>query len=97
MLPTDVSAPATRTLARLPDSRVRQYYDPDRLLADRMKLDARAPQPTPSCCTRGGVLWDLLAIYPPGSTWTDRMPIAEAIDGPVVDVVSLVEKALAAR
>ena len=97
MLPTDVSQPSTGTLGRLSDGRVRQYYDPDHLLAKRMKHDARAPQPEPDCCTRKGVLWDLMAIYSPSDRWADRMPIAPFFNGTVVDVVDGLEQALAGR
>jgi hypothetical protein len=94
MLPTDLSAPVTRTLARLSDPRVRQYYDPDHLLATRMKADARPPQPTPDCCTRKGILWDLMAIYPAGATWADKMPVADIFNGTVVDVVKGLDETL---
>ena len=94
MLPTDVSAPVTRTLARLSDRRIRQYYDPDHLIAKRLKSDARVPQPEPDCCTRSGILWDLLVVYPPGAVWTDRLPIAATFNGPVVDAMVPLEEAL---
>ena len=97
MLPTDVSAPSTRTLARLSDSRVRQYYDPNHLLAQRIKADARPPQPTPDCCTRKGILWDLMAIYPARATWTDKMPVADIFNGTVVDVVDGLDEVLKAQ
>ena len=94
MLPTDFSAPATGTLARLSDRRVRQYYDADHLLAKRMTLDARPPQPEPDCCTRKGILWDLTAIYSIGDQWTDKIPVASFFNGPVVDTVDGLEDAL---
>jgi len=94
MLPTDVSAPVTGTLARLADRRVRQFYDPEHLVAARLGADARDPQPEPACCTRDSILWDLIAIYPPGSTWTDRLPPATTFNGPVVDVTAPLEEAL---
>ena len=94
MLPTDVSAPTTGTLARLSDPRVRQYYDPEHLLAKRLKTDARAPQPEPDCCTRNGTLWDLAAVYPPGAEWRDRLPTAILFNGPVVDVMDGIAQAL---
>ena len=97
MLATDVSAPGTRTLARLSDPRVRQYYDPDHLLAKRMAADARAPQPTPDCCTRKGILWDMMAIYPKRAVWADKMPIADIFNGTVVDVVDGLAQVLAGK
>ena len=97
MLPTDVAAPTTGTLARLSDKRVRQYYDSEHLFAKRLKLDARPPQPEPDCCTRGGILWDLMAIYPPGAAWTERIPAATVFNGPVVEVIDALEKALTGK
>ena len=94
MLPTDQSAPTSGTLARLSDGRVRQYYDADHVLAKRLKADARAPQPAPDCCTRQGVLWDLIAVYPTGAMWTDRIPTATFFNGPVVDAIDGLEKLL---
>lgn len=56
--------------------------------------DAREPQPEPECCTRDGILWDLIAIYPSGVTCTDRLPPAPTFNGPVVDVTGSLEEAL---
>lgn len=97
MLATDLSAPSTRTLARMPDARVRQYYDSGHLLAARMKADARPPQPTPDCCTRKGILWDLMAIYAPRATWADQMPVADVFNGTVLDVADGLAEALKAQ
>jgi hypothetical protein len=94
-MPTDVAAPTSRTLGRLSDSRVRQYWDPDRLLARRLGVDARAPQPEPDCCTRNGILWDLMAIYPKGDPWTDRIPVASVFNGTVVDALDALSHRLA--
>jgi hypothetical protein len=78
MLPTDRSAPTSGTLARLSDRRVRQYYDPDHLFAKRLKADARAPQPVPNGCTRQGIFWDVMAVYPTGAQWTDKLPVTRS-------------------
>lgn len=94
MLPTDQSAPTSGTLARLSDRRVRQYYDADHVFAKRLQADARAPQPVPDCCTREGILWDLIAVYPAGAQWTDRLPVATFFNGPVVDAIDGLEKVL---
>jgi hypothetical protein len=95
MLPTDWAAPARSVLSRLSDQRVQQYWDPNHLLAAQMKKDARAPQPVQDCCIRSGILWDLAAVYPAGSTWSDRMPAATMFNGPVLDVTDAIENALA--
>ena len=73
-------------LARIPDLREHQYWDPGHLLAQRLAGDARDPQPKQKCCVRDGFLWDLTAVYPPGVKWTDRMPPATFFNGPVVKV-----------
>ena len=95
MLPTDWAAPASSALRRLSHGRVQQYWDPNHLLATQMKKDARAPQPEQDCCLRSGILWDLAAVYPPGSIWSERMPAATVFNGPVVDVTEAIEDAVA--
>ena len=94
MLPTDWAAPASSALRRLSDGRVQQYWDPHHLLAAQMKRDARAPQLVQDCCLRSGILWDLAAVYPAGSVWSDRMPAATVFNGPVVDVTDAMEDAI---
>ncbi len=84
MLGTDLMAPGSRNLARLADGRVRQFWDPHRVMAAEMSRDARDPQPTPACCRMDGALWDLAAVYPPGAQWDDRLPPARVFDGPIV-------------
>jgi len=88
MLPTDWTSPTGFVLRRMRDRRVRQYWDPNHLIARRMGIDARAPQPEPDCCERHGILWDLAAVYPPGAMWTDRMPAAVLINGPIVHIAA---------
>ena len=94
MLPTDWSAPTAGVLARLGDTQVRQYWDPNHMVAKRMKGDARPPQPEPDCCERNGILWDLAAVYSADARWTDRMPPAHFIDGPVVAVTEKIREAI---
>jgi hypothetical protein len=94
MLPTDWSAPSSSVLRRLSDGRVRQYWDPNHVLAAQMKKDAGPPQPEQDCCVRSGILWDLAAVYPAGARWSDRMPNASMFNGPVVDVIPAIEEAL---
>lgn len=96
MLPSDWAAPADSTLRRLSDRRVQQFWDPDHLVARQMERDARPPQPSPDCCTRSGILWDLAAFFPAGAEWTDRLPPATFFNGPVVDVAGEVEALLPA-
>ncbi len=86
ILPTDFSPPTTFALRLASDVRVRQYWDPNHLVAKQLASDARPPQPAPDCCDQSGILWDLAAIYPKGARWDDRMPPATLFNGPVVDL-----------
>jgi hypothetical protein len=76
------------------DPRVQQYWDPETRVATQLARDARPPQPEPDCCERAGVLWDIVAVYPPGAVWSDRMPPAVVFNGPLVDVLDHMEAAL---
>jgi hypothetical protein len=86
MLPTDWGRPIASVLGRLGDSRARQFWDKDHLVAKRLAADARAPQPMPDCCEDWGIPWDLVAVYAKGTLWTDRLPPAVLFNGPVIQV-----------
>jgi len=86
ILSTDWSPPSTFALHRIRDERARQYWDPEHLIAKKLAADRRAPQPEEECCEQSGILWDLVAVYPRGVVWTDRLPAAVLFNGPVVDV-----------
>ena len=96
MIPTDWAPPMSSVLGRLSDRRVQQYWDPNHALARQMQVDARAPQPTPDCCERNGVLWDLAAVYPKGRRWDKKLPAATIFNGPVVEMADEIEAALVA-
>lgn len=83
-------------LGRISDARAVQFWDEDRVLADRLAHDARDPQPKPDCCEHDGVLWDLAAVYPKGARWEERLPVASVFDGPVVRVTDQISGALSA-
>ena len=94
ILATDFGAPTTSVLSRAADRRVQQYWDRGHVLAKQMAADARAPQPEQECCVRSGILWDLVAVYPMGARWEERMPPATVFNGPVVDMTEAIEAAL---
>jgi hypothetical protein len=94
ILPTDFGAPTTAVLRRADDRRVQQYWDPGHVLAKQLAADARPPQPKQDCCTRSGNLWDLVAVYPRGARWDDRMPPATVFNSPVVDVTQAIRDAV---
>src|SRR5690349_4778277 len=96
MLSTDWSPPSTFAMNLIPDPRARQFWDPDHLVAKKLAADRRPPQPEQDCCEQAGILWDLVASYPRGAVWTDRLPVATLFNGPVVDVKSELESAFIA-
>lgn len=86
ILPTDYSSPGTAVLGRLSDPRVAQYWDKNHLFAEQLgrKIEADASQPRPKCCTRKGVQWDEVAVYPQGAHWDEQLPFSVFLNGPVV-------------
>jgi hypothetical protein len=94
---TDLAPPLSAALHRIPDLRARQFWDPGHVLSTQMKKDARPPQPAQDCCERSGHLWDLAAVYPSGTTWTDRMPPATIFNGPVADLTEELTTALSPK
>jgi hypothetical protein len=85
MLPTDWGAPGTSVLNRLNDRRVRQFWDPNRIIATVIKKAEGSGQVHPDCCVLKGFFWDLAAAYAPGSRWGDTMPEPLLLNGPVVE------------
>lgn len=88
ILPTDWTPPGAMALKRLRDGRVRQFWDPDHLVAAAMKKVELSGALHPDCCERKGVLWDLAAAYPPGARWDEALPQPVLLNGPVVNAVA---------
>ena len=93
VLRTDLAPPTSHVLAHIPDPRARQFWDAGRLLSDSMVKAARERgDPVPE----NGIVWDLVAIYPPGVLWEDAPPPPDFTDGPVLDVIDAARRRLAA-
>ncbi|MDE3136882.1 MAG: hypothetical protein KGL59_09935 [Acidobacteriota bacterium] len=90
-MPTDWAKPTTGVLARLADPRVAQFWDKDHLISQ--SLEATVPGGEPACCRQGGALWDVVALYAPGSRLGHSSP--EFISGPVVDSIGALRPRLA--
>jgi hypothetical protein len=83
VLLTDWSSPSTAALGRISDSRAAQFWDKDRLISRSMgEHDRRS------------VVWDYIAVYPPGAVWEDGPPEALYHGGPVVRVTEPARAAL---
>ena len=75
VLATDWGAPSSATLKRISDSRATQFWDKRRLISHSMGEH-----------NRRSVIWDYIAVYPPGVMWIDRPPQPLYKGGPVVKV-----------
>lgn len=73
VLVTDWHAPGAGAVGRVPDARVRQFWDPRHALSQAIR--------------RGRVVWDFVAIYPAGVRWGDKFPAAQFAGAPVVRVI----------
>jgi hypothetical protein len=78
VLPTDLGSPSTRTLARLSDLRVSQYWDKEHVVSRTLgERDGSS------------VVWDYVAVYAPGKLWDQappepaysNVPVIRGIDG----------------
>lgn len=94
ILSSDWRPPGRSALARIPDGRARQFWDPEHRIAleiaRRAKASGKSP---PGCCLDNGFLWDEALLFAPGSAWTSA-PAAAFWDGPVYKVVPGLESSL---
>ena len=95
ILATDWKSPSGNTLGRIPDRRVRQFWDAKHVVANTLNeiVKRRSPQPEPSCCVQKGFYWDDAILYAPHVHWKDE-PTAVFWNGPVVRIIPGLEKAL---
>ena len=77
VLATDLAAPSTAALARIPDLRATQYWDRGRALSHLLGEHNRST-----------VVWDHVAVYAPGTLWQETLPKPVYCDNPVLDVIS---------
>ncbi len=73
VLVTDWHAPGAGAVGRIPDARVTQFWDPRRALSQTIRRDH--------------VVWDYVAIFPPGARWDETFPIPRFSGAPVVRVI----------
>lgn len=95
ILPSDWRPPGSVALGRLSDGRVRQFWDPNHLVARALHEIAKQkpPQPDPECCIAKGFWWDEAIVYPAGAHWNNT-PASAFWNGPVYHVIPGLEKAL---
>ncbi len=89
VLLTDWHAPGAQAVARVPDRRATQFWDPQHALSGEIR---RAAESDPQRVLgehrlRARVVWDFVALYPPGVRWTGAFPAARFAGAPVVRVI----------
>ena len=95
---SDLGPPTASVLSLVPDERAVQFWDKNRLLSESM---VRAALEDPSLLATGDavtpemIVWDFVAVYPPGAVW-GKHPRPSYYGGPVVDVIDQVRSRLSA-
>jgi len=77
-------------MARISDPRAVQFWDKDHLI--QKELRQQFPSSQSLCCQRGGILWDVVALYPDNVQWSASAPVF--FDGAVLDVAPELSKRL---
>ena len=95
ILATDWRTPGARVLARIPDRRAQQFWDPHHMVAEQLARMAkqRPGEPQPDCCMKKGFHWDEAILYPPHARWGDG-PEPVFWNGPVYGITAWLDKAL---
>ena len=94
ILPTAWSAPSGSILARVSDTRVQQFYDPNHVVSEALiGIVANKHEPEPHCCKRKTFYWDDAILYTPQARWTDT-PASAFWDGPVDRIIPALDIAL---
>jgi len=96
VLITDLAPPSTGVLSRLSDTRAAQFWDKELRLSRAMIQTARKHQllSDEEIPGEGDIVWDFVAIYPPGVTWEELPPVPAYYGYPVVDVIDEVRARL---
>ena len=81
VLSSDWSPPIARVMARISDSRVAQFWDPERVLSHHLGETE----------DRKTIVWDWVAVYPEGAKWGSKPNYSGR---PVVKVAEAFEAAL---
>lgn len=70
---TDWHAPGAGAVGRVPDIRVKQFWDKPRTLSRAIRPDH--------------IVWDYVALFPPGVRWDAAFPAPQFSGAPVVRVI----------
>jgi hypothetical protein len=95
ILATDWRAPSWSTLRRIADTRAKQFWDPNHLVAQALDRIAKEKpgQLQPACCVQNGFFWDEAIVYRPQEKWKEE-PSPVFMNGPVVKITAGLQSAL---
>ena len=94
---SDRQPPNSLVLARVSDPRTIQWWDPHRLLSKVMQRDYPADTLIAMQDTTGTpppVIWNLVAMWRPGVTWTDHLPLPDFSGHPIDENVGAFRRRL---
>ena len=95
----DEIGPPRGTYARVTDRRVRQFWDRDRILSQRMVRDLMENPKLLADTTKvteSTIIWDIAAVFPPRTRWDSSLPRPSYYGRPVAAVVIEMERAVEA-
>ena len=89
VLVTDVAAPSTAVLAQVSDPRARQYWDRGLRLSAAMLRTARAHRERlpDGDLADARIVWDVVAVFPPGVRWDAELPLPADWGFPVITAI----------
>jgi hypothetical protein len=97
VMASDTGPPTNEVRRPLQDTRVMEFWDPELWASPRMMpravAMARAQGEEPDF-DPNGIAWDLIALFPRGTTWEDPFPAPVWWGAPVVDSLEPVEGTL---
>jgi hypothetical protein len=91
VLASDFAPPTTTVLGLIRDPRAEQYWDPD-LKLSRDFIRTALSDPRRYNITEevgpGAIIWDTVALFPPGAAWGKDVPVPVYYGHPVIGSVS---------
>lgn len=98
VIATDVAPPTTSTLRRIHDCRAAQFWDHDRVLSKvivRSVLAAPDRYGLADEVYEDSIVWDTVALFPPGLRWEADFPVPTYYGFPVVEAAAGLSDSLA--
>lgn len=93
ILATDWGAPSGSTLARISDSRARQFWDPNHGVSAGLKKMAMQITPSPRPNSRKGFYWDMAIVFAAQARW-ENDPAPSFWRGPIFQIIPALQESL---